>query len=160
MEITTAVTSSRDANIVEGEIRARPLATQDVISLRLSCYRAMEILNGNVVDDDPVGRLARRSTVQVILLDINAIRTDILDLDVAVGDARDVARGPGVRLDARAILVVQHLAVFEEDVGDIVVGLSAYAADGETVSAITVHVPHGDAVSRRHCNTIVLVAHP
>ena len=87
MEIAAAVCSSSDADVVECEVGARALTTQDIVSLRLARHCTVDILHGNVADGDPVGGLSRWPTVQVVLLDINAVRGDILDLNVAVGYA-------------------------------------------------------------------------
>lgn len=107
----------------------------------------MDVLHRDVVDDNSIRRLARRSTVQIVLLNIDAICADVLDFDVPVGDAGNVTRRLSVRLDARAILVVQYLAVLEKNVRNVVVRLAAYAANGQTVAAVAVHIAHGDVIA-------------
>lgn len=160
MEITTAIVSSLEADVVEGEIRARSFAAKDVILLRLTRHSAVDILHRNVLDDDTVGRFARWPSIQVILLDINAIRVDVRHLDVAVGNTGNVTCSLGVGFDTRAVRVVQDFAVFEQDVGDVVVGFAAHAADAEPVATIAIHAAHADVVARRHGYTVILVADP
>lgn len=148
MEVTATVTSPRNADIVERKLRARPLATQNIPFLRFFTQdRSVDILHGDIFDNNSISWLPGRPTVQVILLDINSISTDILDLDIAIGDACDISGGLSITLDPRAIRIVDNNAVLKEDVGDVVVGFPAYAADGEAVAAVTVHVADADVIA-------------
>ena len=80
-------------------------------------------------------RRPRRSAIQIILLHIDAIDRDAAERDILIRDVIDGARSAGVRLDPRAVLRVEDLAVFEHDAVDCVVGLAAHGADGEAVAA-------------------------
>lgn len=62
-------------------------------------------------------------------------------------------------LDTGAILAVEHLAIAEDHAVDRVVGLAAYGADGEAVTAVAEHVRHHKPAAGRDRDAVVLVVH-
>ena len=62
-----------------------------------------------------------------------------------------------VRLDTSTVLAVDDNAILEQDVRNIVVGFTSNTTDTQSVATIAVHTAYSDAVSRSHCDTVVLV---
>lgn len=77
--------------------------------------------------------MLRYSMLETLSCDSESMNS-VLD---SLGDVTSCAR---VGLDSCTILAVEHLAVLEQDIGDIVVALAANTSNRETVAAIAVHV--------------------
>lgn len=178
--VVAAGVATGDENVLVGEVRARSVTAEDVVVVRVFINNgARHIDEGDVGDDDAVGGLAGGATVEVVLLDIEAVVGNATHGDVLVGDVGDQARGVGVALDAGAVARVHEPAVAEDDAVDRVVRLAADRADGQAVASLAVHVVHdnvgaagdsyavvlvddvgvldGDAVTARHAESVAVV---
>lgn len=71
----------------------------------------------------------------------------------------NVASRARIGLDPCTILTVQHFAVLEQDIRNIVVALATNGPDRETVAAITIHVFNCDIVTTGNGDTVVLIQH-
>jgi hypothetical protein len=111
-------------DVVESKVRATAISTENVVVSSFSLSSADDVGHGDVLDDNTVRGASGRTTVEVILLDIDTVDVDVRDLDVTVFDIGNVASGVGVGLDSCTVLAVEHFAVLEQNIGDVVVALS------------------------------------
>jgi hypothetical protein len=116
-------------DIVEGEIRATAISTQNIVVSGLGLSSAEDVGHGDVLDDDTVCGTSSRSSIEVVLLNIDTIDVDVRDLNIAVLDIGDVAGSVGVGLDSRTILAVEYFAVLEQNIGNVVVALRERSGD-------------------------------
>lgn len=123
LDIARAVGSSSDMDVVEGEIRAAAISTQNVVVPSFDLSSAEDVGHGNVFDDDPIRRTSGRTSVEIVLLNVDTVDVDIRDLNVTVLDVGNVAGRTGVGFDSCTVLTVEHFAALEQNVGDIVVAL-------------------------------------
>lgn len=87
MEIARIARTASDMDIVELEVRAAAVAAEDVVILCLALSSAGDVGQGDAGDGDAVCGRACGAAVEVVLLDVDAVGGDILEEDVAVGDA-------------------------------------------------------------------------
>lgn len=64
------------------------------------------------------------------MLNVDAVGRNVRNINVLEENIRNKAGGVGITLDARTVLGVQYDRVGEGYIGHVVVGLSAYGADG------------------------------
>jgi hypothetical protein len=95
-------------NIVNLDVFTASLSAKDIVVLSLLCRSTGYVPHDNVLDDDAIRWVASRTTVQVVLLNVDAV----------VGDE---ASGVRVGLDAGSILGVEDNRVGERYVRHIVV---------------------------------------
>ena len=108
-EITEAsVSSTRNAHICESEIATTSISTEDIIILCITCSSSKDIFEDKIRDNDTIWRNSRGTSVEIVLLDVDAIDRDAADFDVAVGDILNEASSVEVALDARAILGINN----------------------------------------------------
>ena len=93
-------------HILKDEILTRSIPTENIIVAGRRGSRAHDIQEAHILDQHPVGGIPGRTTVEIILLDVDAVDRGALDLDVGVGDVGDVAGGVVVCFDAAAVLRV------------------------------------------------------
>ena len=131
LHVTRVVYPSHNLDVVESEIRTGSLPTKDIVICRPSrrICRSCNVGHGDIRNDHTIGRIASRSAVQVILLDIETIDRYILDVYVLIGDVCNIAGGIVVCLDTRTVLAVEDRRVLKYDVGNVVVGFPAYRTD-------------------------------
>jgi hypothetical protein len=113
--------SATYVNIIDGDIAATVGTAKNVVVPTLLRRSTRNIPDLNVLDDDAVSWISSWPTVQVILLDIDAIYGDILDADILKQDVGDEARSVFVCLDARAVFGVEDDGVCEGYVCYVVV---------------------------------------
>jgi hypothetical protein len=82
--IARAVGSSSNVNIVEGKIRATAISTQNIVVFSLGLSSAEDVGHGDVLDDDTICGTSGRTSVQVVLLDVDTVDVDVRDLNIAV----------------------------------------------------------------------------
>lgn len=83
--------------------------------------------------------------------------TYVGELDVAVGDAGDLASGAGDGLDAHTVVGVHNLRVGDMDGVNGVVVAAANRADGETVTTRAVAASEGDISTAIDSEAVILV---
>lgn len=123
LDIARAVSSSSNVDIVECKVRAATISTKDIIISSFGLSSAEDVGHGDVLDDDTVRRASSWASIEVVLLNVDTVDVDIGDLDVTILDVGNVASRAGVGLDSCTILAVEHFAVLEPDVGDVIVAL-------------------------------------
>jgi hypothetical protein len=155
----TRLGSPNHMDILKNKVGATALSTEDIIirTIRHGCHSADNILKQDILHGDAIGRTSRRAAIEVILLDVDPINTDIAEHNIGICNVSHVTGRVVVGLDAGAVLGVDHDAVPEENVGDGVIGLPSDGADAETVRADTGHAACGDVVSRGYSHAVVLV---
>lgn len=107
-----------------------------------------------------IGWRAGWATIEVVLLDVNAIDSDAAQGNVLVRNVRDGAGGTGVSLNSGTVLRVQDLAVLEDNAIDSIVRLATYGANGQTMAAFAVvskarcvNCARDRLSNTYHCNT-------
>jgi hypothetical protein len=117
----TSLGSALDFNVVDRDVLAAAISTENVVVARLGQSRAGDVLDCDVLNQDAVGGVASGAAVEVILLDDEAVAGHVLDTDVLKQNVGDETGSVGVGLDAHAVLGVENDGVGEGDVGHIVV---------------------------------------
>lgn len=69
-EITAIPCAPRNLHAAKRNIRTTATATQDIIILCARSNRARHVLEDHILDLHPIRRLARRTAIEVILLDV------------------------------------------------------------------------------------------
>jgi hypothetical protein len=155
--VARAITS-RNANISESEIRARIATAQNIVAVRItSASSTRDTAERNAGDCNTVCGATSWSTVEVILLDIDTVVTDVRELDVAVCDVLDSTGGIRIGLDAASVLGIGDGAVGEGDAGNSVVGFAANGTDGKTVASRASHACDENVGTGGDGDTVVLV---
>lgn len=95
----------------------------------------MEAVDSDVGDGQVAGGVAVQVATVVVLLDQDTVLGDVLQGDVRVGDAADLARLVLLGLDADTVVGVLDGALGESHAGDGVDVTATDGADGETVAA-------------------------
>lgn len=75
-------TSTCDVDIIDRDVAATTLTAENVVISTFFSSGTGDILDCNVLDDDAVGRVASRPTVEVVLLDVDTIDGNVRDIDV------------------------------------------------------------------------------
>jgi hypothetical protein len=96
LDVARAVGSSSDMDVVEGEVRATTISTEDIVVPSLGLGSAEDVGHCDVLDDDTVRGTSSRASIEVILLDIDTVDVNVGDLDVAVFDVGNIAACVGV----------------------------------------------------------------
>ena len=73
-------------NIAECKVRAASRSAQDIVVLGSLLRGTDNVLHRHASNGDAIRRNASWATVQVVLLDVNAVVGDVVDDDVLVGD--------------------------------------------------------------------------
>jgi hypothetical protein len=134
-------------DIIDSDVLAAAFSAQDVVIATLLGSGTGDVLDCDILDHNSVGGVSGRATVEVILLNVDAVNIYIRDAYVLEKNVRYEACGVGVAFDACAVLGVQYDGVGEGDVGDVVVRLSAHGANRKAVAAVAVHVVDVDIVT-------------
>jgi hypothetical protein len=79
-------------NVVELEVRAAAIATENVVVSGLGLCSTRDVRHSDILYNDSVGWAASRASVEVVLLDIDTVDVDVRDLDVTVLDAGEDVR--------------------------------------------------------------------
>jgi hypothetical protein len=94
LEITQALLpTSTNVNIIDNDVAAASLSTQNVVVLGLFRRSTSNILNLDILDDDAVRGVSSWSTIEIVLLDIDAVVGDVLDTNVFEDNVGDEASG-------------------------------------------------------------------
>jgi hypothetical protein len=88
----TALSTPKNVYIVKRKVTATSLSAQDIVVASLVRRRAPDILHGDILDLDAIRRFPRWTTVQIVLLDINAIDGNILKKDILEQNIRNGTR--------------------------------------------------------------------
>jgi hypothetical protein len=134
-------------DIIDSDVLAAAFSAKDVVIATLLGSSTGDVLDCDILDHNSVRGVSGRTTVEVILLNVDAVDIYIRDVYVLEENVRYEACGVGVAFDACAVLGVQYDGVGKGDVGDVVVRLSADRADREPVAAVAVHVVDVDIVT-------------
>ena len=82
--IIAARVAARNAVSAEDEVGAASIATQDIIIICPRIYCTCNVDNFNAIDCHAICWVSRRTSVEVILLDVDPIRTDAGYRDIAI----------------------------------------------------------------------------
>lgn len=132
--------ATMNINIIDGDVLAASRATQNVVVPALICSCACHIPDDDVGDADTCCRVACWATVEIVLLDIDAVDRDVLYSDILKQNVVDVSGSVLVRLDTRTVLCVQNNGVAKDHVGHVVVRFATYRSDRQAMATIAVHV--------------------
>lgn len=80
----TSISTTNDIHVRELEVRAASTPTQDIVVPRCRSRRPRHPIERDAIDLDTVRRRPRRSTIEVILLDVDAVDGDAGECDVLV----------------------------------------------------------------------------
>jgi hypothetical protein len=85
------ITSARDPgtcdqHIFENKVATTSTTAQDVVIGRIRSRRPFNIPEKKVGNDDAIGRATSWSSIQIILLNINTVRLDPADGNIAICD--------------------------------------------------------------------------
>jgi len=117
----TRHTATRNINIINRDVTAASAAAQYVVVPPFLGGCTGYISNSDILNHNTVSRVASRTTIEVILLDIDSVDGNVLHADVLKQNVGNEASGVGVRLDSSSVLGVQNDGVGEGDVGYVVV---------------------------------------
>ena len=148
---------SKYGDVFQRDIRAASATTQNVHIKGAATDITNDILHVDVFNNDAVGRDSCWPTIEIILLDVDAVNTCVVDGDILVCDSCHIPSCTGIGLDPRAILAVDQDAVMKVNVRDVIVGFATNGADRESVRAVAEHVVHLDVVAARDSNTVILI---
>lgn len=84
------LTTTGDGNVGEGEPGAAVVTTENVVVVSIVGASTGHINEGDITDTDSVSGLASRTTVEVILLDVDTVVRDTRHGDVLVSDVADL----------------------------------------------------------------------
>lgn len=84
------LTTASDRNTTESKVRAAVTAAENIVVSGVVRGRASHINEGNAGDSNAVGRVSSWTTIEVVLLDVNAVVRDSRDGDVLVRDVADL----------------------------------------------------------------------
>lgn len=173
--IVAAGLTASDAHITKRKSRTAARPAEDVVIVCAGRRnRPLNIEERNIRDDDSVGGSSGWASVQVILLDIDAVLADPGHGDVAVDDVVDLpsceyrvicqgeettycSSGAGVSLDACPVLAVGDDRVGERHAVNDIVALATDGSNAQPVSANAGHTCDEDVRPARHRHAIVLV---
>lgn len=79
-------------HIVKRKVTATSLSAEDIVVACLGRRRTRDILHDDILDLDAIRRVPRWATVQIVLLDINAINSDIRQRDILEQNIRNGTR--------------------------------------------------------------------
>lgn len=113
--------TTRDIHIVNRDITAASITTQDVVIPAFIRSSPSHVADRDVLDHDAVRRIPSRAAVEIILLDVDAVDGDILHTDIFEQDVGYETSGIGIRLDAHSVLGVENDGVGEGYVSHVVV---------------------------------------
>lgn len=113
--------STGDGNVIDGDVTAAALSTEYVIVPTFFSRSSSHVSNGNILDRDPIGRVAGWATIEVVLLNINTIDGNVGDGNVFKEDVGNETSRVRITLDACTVLSVEHDGVGEGYVCDIVI---------------------------------------
>jgi hypothetical protein len=85
----TRNTTALDMNIVDRDVTTASRPAKNVIVAGLRRSRTGDVLNRNVLNDNAIRRIASRASVEVVLLDIDAVDGRVLDANVLEQDVGD-----------------------------------------------------------------------
>lgn len=149
--------TASDRHISESEVGAAAITAKDVVVIGIVSHSASNVGKSHPANLDPVGRVAGRSSILVILLDINSVVGDARKSNVLVDNVADTTAGAGIRLDATTILAVHDLGVFEGHSIDGVIALASNRTDAQPVATRAVQIIHSDLASTRNSDTVILI---
>lgn len=141
--VAAVAATTGDADIFKHKVRAAAITTENVVILAIA-HSTSDINEGDVLNLNAIGRLAGRTAVEVILLDIDTVVGDAGDGDVLVTNVGHLTGGSGVRFDSASIRAVDDLRVGEGHPVNGVVALATDGADAQPVAAVAVNVVHDD----------------
>lgn len=122
LEITRAwFAATSNVHIVDSDVATTTIPAENIIVLAFICSGSCDVLDRDILNDDAVCRRSGWTTVQVVLLDIDAVNGYVLDAQVFKQNVRDEASGIGVGFDACTILSIEDDRVGKRDVGDVVI---------------------------------------
>ena len=105
--------TTRDQHIIKYKVATISTPTQDIVIGRSRSRRPRHILEKKVGDGNPIGRVTSRTSVQIILPNINAVRLNPANGDIAVCDIWNETSRVVVGFYARSICGIDDLAVGE-----------------------------------------------
>lgn len=150
-------------NITERNIRTTALPTKHIIipplPRRIRCHSPRHILKQNIRDNHSIRRTPSWPSIEIVLLDIDAIVRDSREENVGVRDIGDESSGVEITLDPRAVRGVDERRVGKEDVGDTVVRLSSNTPNTQPMASRAKHVANGDPIPARDSHAVILVKH-
>lgn len=79
-----SLTAASDGDIGEGKVRAAVRAAKNVVVIGIVSRCALNIVEGDTADGNAIGWVTSSTTIEVVLLDIDAIVGDARDGDVLV----------------------------------------------------------------------------
>jgi hypothetical protein len=78
-------------DVVESKVRATTISTENVVVSSFGLSSAEDVGHGDVFDDNTVRGASGRTSVEIVLLDVDTVDVDVRDLDVTVLDVGDIA---------------------------------------------------------------------
>jgi hypothetical protein len=142
-EVARALHStSRDVNVVNRNVLAALISAKDIVIPRFFCRGTLHVPDRDILDHDTIGRIARWTSVQIVLLNIDPIYRNIFHKYVLKQNTRYEAGRVRVGLYPYAVLCIENDRVLKNNVRDVIIRLSANGSNGEAMTSVTVHVGH------------------
>lgn len=148
-----------DTDVLPGPVGAGAGAADDgqVVALGGDGAVAVQAVDGDAGDGQVAGGVAVQVAAVVVLLDQDTVLGDVVEGDILVGDAANLARGVLLGLDADTVVGVLDGALGEGHARDGVVVSAAHTSDAETVAAGAETRVELDVGARVDGNAVVLV---
>lgn len=77
LDIARAVGSASDMDVVEGEVRTTAVPAKDIVIFGFWLCSTDDVNHGDILDDNTIGGASCRATVEVVLLDVDAVNADV-----------------------------------------------------------------------------------
>ena len=150
-------TTTCDMNALEREIRATATTAQNIVVSPCRRRSTGDIRERQSINGNTVGRFTSRSSIEVILLNINPVDRYTRESDILIDDICDRSCGPRVGFDSATILAVRDLGIGEGDPIDCIIRLSTNGANAQAMAPWAGHPGYSDVATTSNSHAVILI---